>query len=663
MRPVVVGTAGHIDHGKTALVRRLTGIDTDRLKEERERGISIDLGFAHVALPSGRRVAIVDVPGHERFVKNMLAGATGVDVVLLVVAADEGVMPQTREHLAIVELLDVHRGVVALTKSDLAAPDMVDLARADVAALLAGGPLEGAAILPVSSVTGSGIAELLAALEGAIASLPERSAAGAVRLPVDRVFSIEGIGTVVTGTLWSGSIKVGDALELLGPGGSGGAVASGDAPARAVRVRQVEVHDQAVPEAIAGQRTAVALHGVARQDAARGDWLVTPGRFRPTSVVDVRLRLLSAARGAVEAAAAGAKRAPDDRALEDRVRVRAHLGASEVLARVVLLEGAPLQPGQAALAQLRLEEPVVAVPGDRLVLRSYSPAMTIAGAVVLDAHAAKRARLDEATRRRLQAFESGSLPERIALLAAEGGASGVRAADAALRLAISTAEAEAAARSATDLRVLRDGRYLALERWSKALEQIVAAVRRYAEAHKLREGVAKGELKSLLARDLEGSVFDEALEALVAAGTLQSRGEKVALPDAGPVLGPDQAKAVAEMERRLAAGGYSVPEVPELLKGIAPALKPQELVRYLVESGRVVKVTADLLYPSERWKELELKVIEYFSRNSDLSMASFKEIFQVSRKYSIPILEHLDRTGLTRRQGDLRVAGPRVRGK
>ena len=632
MRPVVVGTAGHIDHGKTALVRRLTGIDTDRLKEERERGISIDLGFAHLALPSGRRVAIVDVPGHERFVKNMLAGATGIDVVLLVVAADEGVMPQTREHLAIVELLGVARGVVALTKSDLAAPDIAAMAAADVTALLAAGPLAGSPVVPVSSVTGEGLPALLDALERAIASLPERSAGSAARLPVDRVFSIEGIGTVVTGTLWSGAIRPGDALELLPAG-------------RAVRVRQVEVHDQAVPAAEAGQRTAVALHGVSRDEAARGDWLVTPARFRPSTVVDVRLRLLGSA----------------DRELENRARVRVHLGASEALARVVLLEGEALAPGGVTLAQLRLEEAAVTVPGDRLVLRAYSPSVTIAGATVLDAHAAKRARLDDATRRRLGAFESGTLADRVAILAAEGGAAGIRAADAALRLAVTVEEAEGAARSAPGLRALRDGRHLVEAAWAGVLERIAESVARYGEAHKLREGITKGELKSLLAREIEGGVFDEGLESLLKAKTLVLRGDKVARPDAGPVLAPEQAKAVEEMERRLVAAGYSVPEVSELLKGIPPALKPQELIRYLVESGRVVKVTADLLYPTERWKELEAKLVQHFSRNPDLSMAAFKELFQVSRKYSIPILEFLDRNGLTRRQGDVRLAGPRAR--
>ena len=644
MRPVVVGTAGHIDHGKTALVRRLTGIDTDRLKEERERGISIDLGFAHLALPSGRPIAIVDVPGHERFVKNMLAGATGIDVVLLVVAADEGVMPQTREHLAIVELLGVTRGVVALTKSDLAAPDMAALAEADVRALLAAGPLRDAPVIPVSSVTGAGVPALLEALDRAAASVEDRDGAAAARLPIDRVFSIEGIGTVVTGTLWSGAVREGDSLEVwnAAPATSGGA--SLTITPRAVRVRQVQVHDHAVPQAVAGNRTAVALHGVSKQDLARGDWLVTPGRFHATTVIDVRLHALDGA----------------DRDLENRARVRVHLGASEALARVVLLEGETLGPGGVTLAQLRLEESVVAIPGDRLVIRAYSPAATIAGATVLDAHATRRARLDDATRRRLETFERGTLAERMAVLAEEGGADGIRPAEAALRLAVTPEAATAAARSAPGLRARRDGRFLTGAAWTASSERITAAVRRYAETHNLREGIGKGELKSLLARDMEGAVFDEALETLLAAKTLAARGEKVGLPDAGPVLAPEQAKAVEELERRLQAGGYSVPEVPELIKGIAPALKPQELVRYLVESGRAVKVTTELLYPAERWKELEAKVAQHLSRHPELTMAAFKDLFQVSRKYSIPILEALDRSGFTRRQGDVRVAGPRA---
>src|SRR5256712_4843287 len=279
MRPVVIGTAGHIDHGKTALVRSLTGIDTDRLKEEKERGISIDLGFAHRALPSGRRIAIVDVPGHERFVKNMLAGATGVDLVLLVIAADEGVMPQTREHLAIVNLLRIGRGVVALTKADLVDPETLGVVRAEVEELLGATPLRGIPVVPVSSVTGEGLEELLEALDQAAGSAPGREASGPARLPIDRVFPVEGIGTVVTGTLWSGTVRPGDTLTLLPSG-------------KAVRVRQAQVHDRTVEEAHAGQRLALAIHGVSRENVKRGDWLPAPRRPPPSPPLDVRLQLL-----------------------------------------------------------------------------------------------------------------------------------------------------------------------------------------------------------------------------------------------------------------------------------------------------------------------------------------------------------------------------------
>jgi selenocysteine-specific elongation factor len=312
MRPVVVGTAGHIDHGKTALVGRLTGVDTDRLKEEKARGISIDLGFAPLTLPSGRSVAIVDVPGHERFVKNMLAGATGIDLVLLVVAADEGVMPQTREHLAIVDLLGIESGIAVLTKADMASPERLDRTANEVRALLAGTALKSIPVIPVSSVTGAGLPELLRALETEVAR-------------------IEGIGTVVTGTLWSGAIRAGDGLVLL-PQDS------------AVRVRRVEVHDQPAPAANAGNRTAVAVHGVSREEIRRGDWLVSPDRYCASEMVDVRIRLLESLA----------------KPLASRARVRVHLGASEVLGRVVLFGAESLAPGRSAFAQLRLEGPVVA---------------------------------------------------------------------------------------------------------------------------------------------------------------------------------------------------------------------------------------------------------------------------------------------------------------
>ncbi|HLQ66842.1 MAG TPA: selenocysteine-specific translation elongation factor [Candidatus Limnocylindrales bacterium] len=635
MRPIILGTAGHIDHGKTALVRRLTGIDTDRLKEEKERGISIDLGFAHLTLPSGARVGIVDVPGHERFVKNMLAGATGIDVVLLVVAADEGVMPQTREHLAIVDLLAIGRGVVALTKADLAPPERVERSRTEVRDLLAGTLLEDSPILPVSAVTGQGVPELLAALDRAAAAAARsgaREAGRPARLPIDRVFSIEGIGTVVTGTLWGGTIRAGDALEIL-------------PSKRAVRVRRVEVHDAEVPAAVAGQRSAVALHGVERDDLARGDWLVAAGRFRAADLLDVRLTHLAGA----------------DRALATRARVRVHLGASEVLARAVLLEGDALAPGASGLAQLRLEEPLVAVPGDRLVLRSYSPAATVAGAVVIDPAPPRRARLLDADRDRLRVLESGTLPEKAAWLAGVEGFAGIRDEEIALRIGAEPEEVAAAVSDAPGVTRLRDGRLLARAVWEAALKRVEGEVRRYAEAHRLRAGLPKGELKSLLAREMDGPVFDEALGSLVAEGAVTVQGDRILPPGAAPALTEEQRRTVERMELRLASQGFQPPDLPAILADMPREARPQELVRYLIESDRVVRVTSELLYTRSQWEEIENRIRAHFRKSTTLALADFKSILQVSRKYAVPLLEHLDRIGLTRREGDERLPGPKFK--
>jgi len=643
MRPVVVGTAGHIDHGKTALVRRITGIDTDRLQEEKERGISIDIGFAHEVLPSGQRIAIVDVPGHERFVKNMLAGASGIDLVLLVVAADEGVMPQTREHVAIVNLLRVERGVVALTKADLVDRETVAMVRAEVEELLRGTPLAESAIVPVSAVTGDGIPELLQALDRAAAAVPGRSSSGPTRLPIDRVFPIEGIGTVVTGTLWSGAIRPGDSLEVLPQG-------------RAVRVRQVEVHDESVPEARAGQRVAVAIHGLEREALARGDWLSTPGRYRPSHLLDVRLEVL--------------REAP--KPLGSRARLRFHLGSSEILGRAVLLEAETLAPGEEGWAQLRLEHPAVAQAGDRVVIRSYSPPATIAGATVVDPIPPKRARLAAADRGRLEALRSGTPAEKLAALAEEAGSMGLAGEGAAVRLGAiaesitEAASAAVAAAIAVDAEAklvrLKDGRLLSPAAWRDALARIETAVRRYGEQNRLRDGVPKGELKSLLARDLPAGVFDEALAVLIDAKRLVARGDRVGLPEAGPTLRPDQVQALEQIERSMVSRGFQVPEVPELLRGIPPTVRPQELVRYLVDSGKAVKVTSELLYARGMWEDLEGRVREHFRTKPSLTMAGFKDMLQVSRKYAVPLLEHLDRTGVTKREGDERLPGPRLRG-
>jgi selenocysteine-specific elongation factor len=471
--------------------------------------------------------------------------------------------------------------------------------------------------------------------------LPGRSNEGAARLPIDRVFPVEGIGTVVTGTLWSGTVRSGDALELLPSG-------------KAVRVRQAQVHDVTVEAAHAGQRVALAIHGVPREQVARGDWLATPGRFKPSHILDVRLELLPSA----------------PKPLGSRARLRCHLGASEILGRAVLLDRDTLPPGEASWAQLRLEAPATASAGDRIVIRSYSPALTIAGATVVDPTPTKRARLKPGDAARLETLLSGSATEKLAALAAEAGSAGIAGEGAAVRLgsfagaiteAASAAVAAAISVSAEAKLVrLHDGRLLTPTSWNRALAEVAEAVARYAQANKLRDGIAKGELKSLLARKLPAPVFDEALEVLVRGKRLEVKGDRVVLPEAAPALSATQAKAVGEMERKLSGKGFQVPDVSELTKGIPPAERPGELIRYLVDSGRAVKVTSELLYPRTLWDDLEGRLRSHFEKNATLSMGAFKDLFQVSRKYAVPMLEHLDRTGVTRREGDERVRGPKL---
>ncbi|HTK30415.1 MAG TPA: selenocysteine-specific translation elongation factor [Candidatus Saccharimonadaceae bacterium] len=631
-RLAVVGTAGHIDHGKTALVRRLTGVDTDRLPEEKKRGISIDLGFAPLVTPSGVRVGLVDVPGHERFVKNMLAGVGGIDLVLLVIAADEGVMPQTLEHLAIVRLLGVPRAIVVLTKSDLVERAWLDEIAADVRRVLAGGAYADAPIVEFSATTGAGRDALLAELDRQLAGAPERGSREPARLPVDRVFTVEGFGTVVTGTLWRGAIRTGETLALLPAG-------------HAVRVRRVQVHGATVGEALAGQRTALALHGVERDQVTRGDWLVAPDSLRPSAILDVRFELL----------------AEPPRPWPGNTRVRFHLGASEIIGRLVTLDGAAIAPGKSALAQVRLEQPTVAARGDRFVIRQYSPSRTIGGGSVIEPVAAKRRR-HGAGLEALAVHESGSLEARL-LERLRGEPHPVSTA----ALAQGAGESEAATRAALeallgggDVVEPRDGRWLSVERWEAARERIAGEVAAFAESHPARFGVMKGELKSGLKSALEAPLFDVAFEALEREGALEVRGERVrpaGVPWSPP---PAMLEALERVTRDLEAAGMQVPDAPawqaSLGKGAA------EIVALGTFLGRLVRVSQDLTYTGAQMESLRAKLVAWFAAHPTLNVAALRDLAGVSRKFAVPLLEHTDRMGWTVRVGDERKAGGRLGG-
>jgi selenocysteine-specific elongation factor len=629
-RLAIVGTAGHIDHGKTALVRRLTGVDTDRLPEEKKRGISIDLGFAPLTTPAGARVGIVDVPGHERFVKNMLAGVGGIDLVLLVIAADEGVMPQTREHLAIVRLLGVTRGIVVLTKRDLVEADWLEMVKRDVRTLLAGTPLAEAPMVEFSAVTGAGSEALLAQLDRQLESVEARAADEPARLPVDRVFTVEGFGTVVTGTLWRGRVRPGDALELLPAG-------------RALRVRRVQVHGATVEEARAGQRTAIALAGVAREEVERGDWLVAPGATRASSILDVRFELL-----------------PDvPKPWPANTRVRFHLGASEIIGRLVLLEGQEIAPGASALAQVRLERPAVPARGDRFVIRAYSPSRTIGGGVVIEPLATKRRR-HAGGLEQLEVHESGSLEARLleklaayekpvatAELARGVGESGAAVA-AALRALAAGAEVAAPL----------EGRWLATSRWEAALSALERAVRDYVAAHPARYGVMKGELKSGLRAAIEPALFDAAFAALLEAHVLEQRGEHVR-PAGVPWSPPAETLARLEaVERELEAAGYLVPESPAWQASLGAAAS--EVVALGTFLGRLTRVSQELTYTTRQMEELRARMAKHFAARPSLTVADLRGLTGASRKYAVPLLEHADRAGWTLRVGDERRRGPRL---
>jgi len=636
MKRIIVGTAGHIDHGKTALVKALTGVDADRLKEEKERGITIDLGFADLTV-GDIHFGFVDVPGHERFVKNMLAGAHGLDLVMLVVAADEGVMPQTREHFDICRLLAIRSGLVVITKVDLADEELLALVEAEVADFTAGSFLAGAPVQRVSARTGAGVEELKRELARLAAGAGERDADAGARLPIDRVFTIKGFGTVVTGTLVAGRIRAGDELELLPSAG------------RRARARGLQVHGRATTEARAGERTAVNLQGIEVAEVARGQALAPAGRLRATPMLDVRLELLAGA----------------PRPLRTRSRVRLHLGTAEVLARVVLLGEAELAPGASGFAQLRLESPTLALPADRFIIRSYSPALTIGGGVVVDALPAKhRLRESAEAAAQLRRLAAAGEEERLALLVEMAGARGLSGAELAARSG-ATDEAirragEALVRARRAVAVAADPlRLLARPAFDGLAGQVRAHLKEFHRRAPLAAGIGREELRERLFAPLAPEVFRAVI------GHLAERGEVVAERDLLRLAahrielsGAEQAAKdhLAALFARAALQPLSLEEAVAQSGaqfGI-DAPRAQRFAQMLIHSGELVRV-ADLIFHRDALDALRSMLRRFKDeRGARIDVGAFKDLTGVSRKYAIPLLEHLDRQRLTRRVGDAR---------
>src|SRR5437016_5473611 len=643
MHAIIVGTAGHIDHGKTALVRALTGIDADRLPEEKRRGITIDIGFADLDL-GDVRIGFVDVPGHERFVKNMLAGAHGIDAVALVIAADESVMPQTREHFDICRLLGVGKGVIVLTKKDLVDEELLQLARAEAEDLVKDSFLEGAPTIAVSSRTGEGIDELKNVLRDLGLRTAARSNDFIARLPIDRAFTIKGFGAVVTGTLIAGEINEGDELDLL-PAPS---LTVGFLPGRRVRVRGVQVHGAAIKQANAGQRTAINLGGVEAASIQRGMLLATPHRLRPTQIVDASVQLL--------------ERAP--RALRSRQRVRVHIGAAEVLARVRVLEtNGEISPGRHGLVQLRFEAPVVGVTGDRFIIRAYSPQVTIGGGTILDPFAVKhRARDFSAIRATLRILAEGDRAARFAQLVISAGVAGVSREDIAARTAwreevIDATFAEAKMNSAV-MKV--ENRFLSLASFDDLDRRIVAEV----TAHHQREPLSRGLSKEIVRERFFAGASAETFRAMMA--ELEKRAsfvvekEIVRLREHTRQLSHEDAQVRDALEKNYRDAGLAAPSLADAFAnaGLKPAdQRGRKILQLLIDSGALVKVHGEMFFHRSALDELVKKLRVQAQQKPDraIDVGAFKDLTGISRKYAIPLLEYLDRQRVTRREGERRV--------
>lgn len=625
----IIGTAGHVDHGKTALIRALTGSETDRLREEQERGMSIDLGFADFALPSGRHAGVIDVPGHERFLKNMLAGAGGIDLVLLVIAADEGVMPQTREHLDILSILQTRRGVVAITKADLVDEDWLELVQDDIRGALKGTFLQNAELVPVSSITGKGIPELKALLDRMAGEVPTRTIVGPWRLPIDRVFTIRGFGTVVTGTLIAGVARVGDRVEVL--------------PRRLeTRVRSLQVHGASSPFAEAGTRVAVNLAGLEVEDITRGDVASPPGVYSPTLALDARLDVLESC----------------PRPIKNRTRVRVYLGTAEVLARLNLLDADQIEPGGSGLVQLRLESPTIAAKGDRYVLRFYSPMETIGGGSVIDPCPVRHRRFQENVLANLTVKEKGTPEELVAEAVQRSGLTPVAPPAIGLQLGMPVdrvRELLGLLKESGDVVPMEGETVLHRHRLDAAAHQLLGVLSEFHAAQPMRTGMSREELRSRLARQIDAKGFNLVLGRLETEARVVSERGRVHVAGREPQFTPEQRRIADAFEAGLLADPFNAPFYDDLRAAASLPAKPaQEVWDAMIDNGLVVRITADVFLHRDAVKQAVERVRAYLGEHRQMTAAQFRDMLGTSRKYAVPLMEYLDAQRVTRRIGDVR---------
>jgi selenocysteine-specific elongation factor len=620
----VVGTAGHIDHGKTALVRALTGVDTDRLPEEKRRGITIDLGFASW-ITDDYQIGFIDVPGHERFVKNMLAGVGGIDSSLLVVAADESIKPQTREHFAICKLLEIPTGVVAITKSDLVERDIIDLVRLEIEELVAGSFLQGKAIIPVSSVTGDGIDDLRRAIIASVAEVGDRDATTKVfRLPIDRVFTMKGFGSVVTGTTFSGKLASDSDVEVL----------PGDERSRA---RSIQVHGEPRDYASAGERTSINLADLPLEKLHRGQQLVPPNTLRASQVITARLDLL-----------------PDAKPLKNESRIRFHHLASELLGRIRFVDATTeLRPGDSAFVQVRLESPVVAVAGDHFVIRRYSPAVTIGGGVILDAHLPKLSRGTRAELLRM--LGGGSLQERVELMAKLEGLRGLTIHEVQARTGIRVETLTKELKNVPRLADSGDRRWIHADVMVDFRRKAMDFLERYFKSNKMAINVPKSEfVQKLLPHGADGQLVNFLLQDLAREKIVETRGDSLDIPGRSKTLGGAEGELARSIELRFAEAGLAPPPVSELIRERTQKAKVIEgVISFLVKQGTLVRLAEGIYVHPDALAAARERMSA--RKGETIDVAAFKDYFGLSRKIAIPLLEWMDREGVTKRVGDSRL--------
>ena len=633
MREIILGTAGHVDHGKTSFIRALTGIDTDRLKEEKERGITIELGFAYLDLPCGHRLGIVDVPGHEKFVKNMVAGASGMDLVAFIIAADEGIMPQTREHFEICRLLGIRRGLIVITKKDMVETDWLEMVTEDVRSFFTGSFLEDAPLVAVSSLTGEGIEEVRSILDRLVASSPFSEPSGPFRLPIDRIFTMKGFGTVITGTAISGRIKTGEDLMIYPSRKSG-------------KIRGIQVHNKETAEAEAGHRTAINLQGLEREAIKRGNMAASVDCLQPSYLLDGDFLYL----------------ASNKKNYKNRTRVRIHIGTAEIMGRVVLLEADEIEPGTHTNVQVLLEEQVGCWPGDRYVIRSYSPVHTIGGGIIFNGSPRKRKRFREENGQVFAAYSAGKPEELVMLHISESGYNGLPFERLAVKMGVFGSRLNKIVQQLLSSHRLilieqEKQRMVAAEVFEKLGQKLCATLASYHEANPLKSGLPKEELRALLYRALDQRLFQFLLNDLQKKKKIDHDGPLVRLADHRISLKDEEKKLRRELELFYQQADLAPPTIKEVMAKFSryptPLLK--EVLAIMVRDGFLAKATEDLYFHAPSLDNLKRKLVDHLLKHAEIDMPAFKDLTGLSRKFTIPLLEYFDKTRVTMRVGDKRI--------